>query len=481
MDQTAPLAAWDAGQRTETSLRQTLGQLEQRNRQLADILACGDLLRLNLDLTAVLHQIVQAIHDSLGFGVVVVNLTDDDGWQLRVHAHIGLDAAGRAALEGAVYPWKTFARLMQERFRIGRSYLIPAGAFDWAGEFPGHVYRPEAPPAGSFPEAERWQPDDALLVPIDLRQGQVAGVIAVDAPRDGRRPSLALIQTLEIFANQAAVAIENARLYAQLQQDLAARKQVAEELAAARDAAERANRAKSVFLSRVSHELRTPLNAILGFAQILEMTDPSPDQQESLAYIVRGGRHLLDLVNEVLDITGIESGRLALIAQPIPLHEVVQESLDLVRPLAAQAQVSLHTAPAPDAPASVLADRQRLRQALLNLLANAVKYNRPGGRVTVIWQAPSDAVLRIAIQDTGLGIPPAKRTRLFSPFDRLDAEQTGVDGTGLGLALTKRLVEAMAGTLGVESVIGEGSTFWIELPRATGLPAPTPHGWEQEE
>ncbi len=254
----------------------------------------------------------------------------------------------------------------------------------------------------------------------------------------------------------------------------------------AKEAAEQASRAKSEFLSRMSHELRTPLNAILGFAQLLEMDSLAAEQRESVQHILRGGQHLLDLINEVLDITRIETDRLAMSSEPVAVNDVVGESLELIAPLAAQRQIQI-TGPANIHPGYVLADRQRLKQVLLNFLSNAVKYNRTGGTVTLTCEELSTERLRIKVRDTGGGIPKDKQSRLFIPFERLGVERTGVDGTGIGLALSKRLVELMDGEIGVESEVGRGSTFWVEFPLVEGpveryerllgdLPAPAASG-----
>jgi signal transduction histidine kinase/ActR/RegA family two-component response regulator len=239
------------------------------------------------------------------------------------------------------------------------------------------------------------------------------------------------------------------------------------ELETARTAAETANRSKSEFLSRMSHELRTPLNAVLGFGQMLDLEPLTIDQHESVAQIVKGGRHLLQLINEVLDIARIETGNLALSAEPVLPSDVVSDVIDLVRPLAVERSVSI-SANLRSTNTYVLADRQRLRQILLNLLSNAVKYNRLGGTIALASDQRDPDHLRITVTDTGAGIPDNLHEKLFQPFERLGAEQTSIEGTGVGLALSRHLAEAMGGTLDFHSTPGHGSTFWIELPVVEG-------------
>lgn len=245
--------------------------------------------------------------------------------------------------------------------------------------------------------------------------------------------------------------------------DITERKQAEEGIHHAREEAIRANKAKSEFLSRMSHELRTPLNAVLGFAQLLDMDELSPEHREGVKHILRGGQHLLELINEVLDIARIETGRLAVSPEPVLVREIALQSVELVAPIAGESQVRLvpNLDKVPDV--FVMADRQRLKQVLLNLLVNAVKYNRVGGSVTLGYQENAE-VLRVNITDTGHGIAPERMQQLFTPFERLGAEHTNIEGTGLGLALSKHLVDAMEGTLGVQSTESVGSTFWVELP-----------------
>lgn len=242
-----------------------------------------------------------------------------------------------------------------------------------------------------------------------------------------------------------------------------------QELREARNAADKANRSKSDFVSRMSHELRTPLNAVLGFAQLLEMDELDADQADSVAHIRRAGAHLLELINEVLDMARIESGRMNLSPEPVQVAEVVADTVGLIRPLADAREITVH-AVSIDADTFVLADRQRLRQVLLNLLSNAVKYNRDAGSISVACERDGDH-LRIAVTDTGPGIPEELQGLLFEPFERLGADERGIEGSGMGLALSQRLVHLMDGVLGVRSVVGQGSTLWVELP-AADPPAP---------
>jgi len=225
--------------------------------------------------------------------------------------------------------------------------------------------------------------------------------------------------------------------------------------------AERANQAKSEFLSRMSHELRTPLNAVLGFAQLLEMEALSPEQQQHVQHIIKGGQHLLVLINEVLDIARIEAGHMTLSLEPVPVSVIIGEAVDLVRPQAAARNIQLIT-PAAREETYVRAEQQRLKQVLLNLLSNGVKYNRKGGTLTVSGQAVPEGRYRLTVTDTGGGMPPALLSRLFTPFDRLEADSS-TEGTGLGLVLSRSLITAMGGTISVDSMVGQGTSFSVEL------------------
>jgi len=255
---------------------------------------------------------------------------------------------------------------------------------------------------------------------------------------------------------------------AQLEGALSERRRLQEAEQRAREEAEEANRYKNQFISRMSHELRTPLNAVVGFGQLLKLDELTDDQRDSVDHILKGGQHLLTLINEVLDIARIETGDLALSSEPVLVSDVLDDVLGLIRPLATQRTIHLIGGRDTACSEYVLADRHRLQQILLNLLSNAVKYNRLGGTVAVSCEPSSPTRLRIKVSDTGNGIPQEQLGRLFTPFERLGAERSEIEGTGIGLSLSRQLAEAMGGVLGVETVIGEGSTFWVELPLVEG-------------
>ena len=243
------------------------------------------------------------------------------------------------------------------------------------------------------------------------------------------------------------------------------------ELESAKAVAEKANLGKSEFLSSMSHELRTPLNAILGFAQLMESDspEPTPNQKRSLVQILNAGWYLLSLINEILDLAQIESGKTTLSLEPVSLVEVMNECRAMVEPQVNQRAIDLKFLPLePDH--FVEADRTRMKQVLINLLSNAIKYNKPGGTVTLACALVAPNSIRISVQDTGVGLTPEQLTQLFQPFNRLGKEFGPEEGTGIGLVVTKRLVELMGGTIGVDSAVGVGSVFWIDF-RLTTAPS----------
>jgi PAS domain S-box-containing protein len=263
----------------------------------------------------------------------------------------------------------------------------------------------------------------------------------------------------------------NLRGFAKLTRDLTERKRLDQvlqdksvELEGAKSVAEKANRAKSDFLSSMSHELRTPLNAILGFAQLLEVGSPQPTANQALRLhqIIKAGWYLLELINEILDLALIESGKLSLSREPVSLIEVMLECRAMIEPQAQQRDIKLTFLPF-DTSWFAFADRTRVKQVMINLLSNAIKYNCEHGTVEVKCSANTMTLLRISVKDSGAGLPPEKLAQLFQPFNRLGQEGGTEEGIGIGLVVTKQLVELMGGTIGVNSSVGEGSEFWIEL------------------
>lgn len=256
-------------------------------------------------------------------------------------------------------------------------------------------------------------------------------------------------------------------------EDITVRTNVEKELKAAKTEAEKANQAKSEFLSRISHELRTPLNSILGFAQLLDMDDLKKGQKRGVGHILKGGRHLLEMINEVLDISKIEAGQLSMSIGSVKVGNLIYGMMDVVSPIASDYKISIEFDNSQKEEYFVRADEQRLNQVLLNLLNNAIKYNVPGGSVVirnsivVSNDTHHTEFVRVSVTDSGKGIAGEDISRLFVPFERIGAESSNIEGTGLGLAVVKKLMDAMDGRIGVESTPGSGSTFWIELPRSS--------------
>jgi signal transduction histidine kinase/CheY-like chemotaxis protein len=277
--------------------------------------------------------------------------------------------------------------------------------------------------------------------------------------------------------------VQLAQINEDLHKEIKERQRSEVETQKAKSEAERANVAKSEFLSRMSHELRTPMNSILGFAQLMDMGDIDPANKKGVIQILKSGKHLLNLINEVLDIAKIEAGRMTISTEPVELYSIILDTIDIVRHFAEENQIMLESDASTSKKLFVKADHQRLKQVLLNLINNAVKYNLQGGSVKIeseirnidLNMQQQANVIRISITDTGKGISQADIEKLFNPFERIGDERAETEGTGLGLAISKKLIEAMGGKIGVDSQINNlsagkarGSTFWIELPQTEG-------------
>jgi signal transduction histidine kinase len=259
-------------------------------------------------------------------------------------------------------------------------------------------------------------------------------------------------------------------LFVGILRDITERKESERRVREEKERAESANRAKSEFLASMSHELRTPLNAILGFAQLMQIDQEEPlteTQQISVEHIKNGGDHLLEVLNEVLDLAKIEAGGVDLEMESVRVGALIGECVSLMAATADElgVKMTMDTALADD-PTCVRADATRLKQVFLNLISNAAKYNRPNGSVTISSVAHKAGIQRVSVADTGIGVSDEQLDDLFKPFSRLAVADTEIEGTGIGLTITKRLVERMGGVIGVKSVPGEGSVFWVEMPLA---------------
>jgi PAS domain S-box-containing protein len=378
-----------------------------------------------------------------------------------------LDTAGQAIIavddSGVVLYWNRFAEQMygwSSEEAVGQpvvDLILPEDAVENGRELAEGLVE------GDVSSAEHW---------VRRRDGTLFPVFATTTPAvDDHGRTVAYISVSKDITDRR----QDERLAEETRQELAAARHAAELEAIERDEAIRANQAKSEFLSRMSHELRTPLNAVLGFGQILLLDDLNPEQREHIECICSAGNHLLDLINDVLDISRIEAGALMLSLEPVHLDEVVNQALSLIRPQAAQAGISLPLSLDDFGSVHVLSDRQRLLQVMLNLLSNAVKYNRRDGKVDLACQA-SGGTVSIAVTDTGMGIGEPDLAKLFTPFERLGAENTRIEGTGVGLALSRVLSQQMGGSLTVSSSVGTGSTFTLELPVSEPADAPAVSG-----
>lgn len=311
-------------------------------------------------------------------------------------------------------------------------------------------------------QAEIFAQPDRVLLNLSLIAVYSAGV-AVAA----RNYSMLVTTSLQlrISSDRLTTKIEEAN--GRLEDELAQRKQVARQLQQARNTAESANRAKTLFLSRMSHELRTPLNAVLGFSELLSIMPPDELARKKVEYLAKisaSGSHLLSLIEDILDITRIDTGQLRLSQQVFKVSDVLSESITMLEPKAAEHRVTVRIDPENDVSLSISTDRLRFRQILLNLISNAVKYNKPNGLVDISVRAVADQV-RLEVRDTGIGIAQQDLGKAFEPFARLRNETGTIEGTGIGLTITKQLTEMMKGSITIDSSVDQGTSIVVELPR----------------
>ena len=428
-----------------TASKESAESLVKLNRTLKMLNLCDEALVRIRDENELLHEICRICVETGGYRMAWVGFAMEDAAKsVRPVAMAGVELG---YLEKAGVVWNADSAhgrgVVGVAIRSGQPCLAQDIASDpimlpWREEALAHGYAA------------------VIALPLD---DDPAGVLTVYSATAGgfEKDEIDLLREL---AGNIAYGIKSLRLAAENQR-------AGKELLIAKEEAEQANHAKSEFLSRMSHELRTPLNAILGFAQLMEH-DPveplSPSQSESVRHIIQAGWHQLALVNEVLDLARIEAGRMQLHLERVMLAQAVQECIDLVSPLSSERQLKVEDHVSACRGCFVWADLIRFKQVLINLLSNAIKYNREGGTITLACQCFAPGWQRVSVTDTGPGIKADRLDELFVPFNRLDADKFQIQGTGVGLAVAKRLVELMGGEIGVESRLGEGSTFWIDLP-----------------
>ena len=436
--------------------------LARRARELTQVLALNSRLRVGSDLTELLTQIAEAIREVMGYRVVVVNLVDAAANRAWVAAIAGATPAEHAALDGATYRWDTFFGGDPARFRVSESYFIPAEAgVDPEG--------PSARPPLDIRAPGEWQVDDMLLIPIVNQRGETLGVISVDDPYDRRRPGLATIQSLEIFAAQVAAAIENARLYGQMQQALEETRQAQEQQARLLDEVRR-TQAELITASRlaavgtlaagVAHEFNNLLATMYGFAE-LGLSGDGAAKDEALQVVQRASRRGQDITRQLLTFARHEPGY----REPTKLTDVAEGALKLIHWDLARLGITIQRDYLSDA--WVMADAGQLMQVVLNLLTNARDAMVGAGGTLTIATRDTEQWAELAVGDTGCGIPPELLGKIFEPFVTTKGALGGgtLGGTGLGLSVSYGIVQGHRGQLLVESEVGRGSRFIVRLPR----------------
>jgi signal transduction histidine kinase/putative methionine-R-sulfoxide reductase with GAF domain len=451
-----------------------LEETQRQSNRLSRLLSVSESLHRGLDLDQVLQQVARgAAH--LGFRRAIMNVADPDGDTLTVRAIVGIEGPEREQVWNATYRWADFQVLMQERFRVSRSYLIRHGQVDWEREFAGPVVVPE----GTRPGPGHWSPEDALLVPLTGTRGRLVGILSVDEPGDGRVPDLGTIQTLETLANHAGVAIENARLYESARRELEDRERLEEQLIQAQKM-----EAVGQLAGGVAHDFNNLLTVINGYSDfILRNVDLSERLREDIEEIRRAGERAADLTRQLLAFGRRQMQELRVFS----LNDVLREMAEMVRRLIGE-DVTLSLALADDLP-PIRADRSHITQVLVNLALNARDAMPQGGLLTIETScahldpdaaeglgAESGYCVLLSIRDTGMGMTPEVRAHLFEPF--FSTKGPG-KGTGLGLATVYGIVKQSGGEIQVHSEMGRGTEFRIYLPccheegSSITLPEPT--------
>jgi len=452
-----------------TLYRNELLSSRKRAARLKKVLEIATSINSNLTLDKVLHEIVHAVSDAGGFKIVLLRVLDPRGDQFEARAFAGLDREAIMKLEQRPVPRAQFESWLHDTFRIGRSYFIGHEAKFW-GEHDGEGFTPDL----GERKAGEWNAEDVLFVPLRTKDGSVIGYLSVDDPVDRRRPSREIVETLEILATHAVVALQNSELYERLHESL-------RQLEEATERAEELNDLKSSFVSIVSHELRTPLTHILSYVEALLENVGTPNvvmQRDFLGVINEQSQKLKRLIDSILELSQLESGRFRMHREPFDLVEVAEESVGVLHPLAEEKGVAIDVV-APAGEVVVEADRSLIRRTLLNLGQNAIKFTERGGTVT-IRVFGEGRMARVRVEDTGIGIPREELDRIFDKFYQIDGSLSREHpGVGLGLSIARSIVEWHGGEIHAESEPGKGSSFTVTLPATPGDAGVITHaGWD---
>lgn len=452
---------------------------ERKTQRLKQILVTSNSFRLQVFLDDLLREIVWSIRFSTAFDSVALGMMDRDSDRVFIKALASENKEVIRNLIGTSLSWNSFSKLMDDKNRVGRSYLIyTAEPILLTSRLSGDDFSLEED--GSFAEV---QPRVSLFVPIESRLGEVVGVLLVEDPQDGIRPSLETIQTLEIFANQVAVVIENQRLFAEAKQKSGELEVLNEKLRASKKNIEAAakklekvnaelrevDRFKADFLQNITHELKSPIAPILINSDMLlsrRLGDLEPMQEEVVQSISQSARRLNDLIMDLLYLSRMEDGKLEFMMEPLEVQRLVSSCMREIYPVAKEKGITIEETVSEDA-AMILGDERHLIQLLTNLLRNAIKFTAEGGDIFVSARnaATNGAQIEIEVQDTGVGIPESKLSKIFDRFYQVDGSTTRkFKGAGLGLAIVKKIVEAHNGDIEIQSEVGKGSTFKVRLP-----------------
>ena len=441
-----------------TLYRNELLSSRKRAARLKKVLEIATSINSNLALDKVLHEIVHAISDAAGFRIVLLRVLNPrtDSFEARAFAGLERDAIGK--LEQRPVPRGEFEGWLRDKFRIGRSYFIGHEAKFW-GEHDEDGFTPDL----GERKAGEWHAEDVLFVPLVTKDGTIVGYLSVDDPTDRRRPNREVVETLEILATHAVVALQNSELYEKLHESM-------RQLEEATERADELNDIKSSFVSIVSHELKTPLTLIRSHLEPLLEHVGAPNlelQRDFLTVIDEASRKLERLIGSILDISELEAGRFRMNREPFNLAEVVEEVAGLLHAAAQENGIEIEV----DAEANevvVEADRSLIRRALLNLGQNAVKFSQKGGTVT-LRVAREARTVRLEVEDSGIGIPRQELARIFDKFYQVDSsDDRPYPGVGLGLSIARSIVEWHGGEIQADSEPGRGSRFTVTLPATAG-------------